>query len=57
MSELHEEKYTKEELEALQEEAFIHSVCLDFVSLALEHGLFEMINKVSWMYMTEMNKK
>lgn len=57
MSELFEDYYTKEELKALQEEAFMHSVCTDFVSLALEHGLFEMLNKVSWMYMTEMNKK
>lgn len=57
MSELHEEKYTKEELEALQEEAFIHSVCLDFVSLALEHGFSTMVSKVSMMYLQEKDKK
>ena len=51
MSEIFEDYYSAEELKALQEEAFIHSVCLDFVALALEHGFGEMIDKVSLLYM------
>lgn len=57
MSELFEDYYTKEELKALQEEAFIHSVCNDFVSLALEHGFSEMMTKVSLMYIQAKDKK
>lgn len=57
MSELFEDYYTKEELKALQEEAFIHSVCTDFVSLAVEHGFSEMMSKVSLMYLLEKDKK
>lgn len=57
MSELFEDYYTKEELKALQEEAFIHSVCNDFVSLALEHGFSAMVGKVSLMYLQEKDKK
>lgn len=57
MSELFEDYYTKEELKALQEEAFIHSVCNDFVSLALEHGFSVMVGKVSLMYLQEKDKK
>lgn len=57
MSELFEDYYTKEELKALQEEAFIYSVCNDFVSLALEHGFSEMMTKVSLMYIQAKDKK
>lgn len=57
MSETFEDQYSKEELKALQEEAFIFSVCLDFVSLALEHGFSEMMAKVSLMYLQEKDKK
>lgn len=57
MSETFEDQYSKEELKALQEEAFIHSVCNDFVSLALEHGFSTMVSKVSLMYLQEKDKK
>ena len=57
MSELFEETYTKEELQALQEEAFVNSVCNDFVSLALEHGFSTMVSKVSLMYLQQKDKK